>query len=285
MAIRFVIIMAIEGVSMTLQTSPGEWIEIEALRAVHEAAGNDISRSLGMRLVDVNGICCSISSKDPTILINRCFGLGEPESNGIETILEVKQLYRQAGVAEFFLHLVPGSYSGAEDLLQAAGMKQNRGWMKFSRDMSPLEARPSSLQIIKALPEHGNAFGTIVAPCFDMLENSIPVLGSLPGHPDWHVYLGFDGERPVATGALFVRDGIGYYDWAATHQDFRKRGYQGAILAHLINEAGSLGCSSLYTATGEAVPGDPQHSYHNILRYGFEEEYLRENWVPDNSSL
>jgi hypothetical protein len=35
--------------------------------------------------------------------------------------------------------------------------------------------------------------------------------------------------------------------------------------------------------TGEAVPGDDQHSYHNIERAGFEEAYLRENWIPAGS--
>jgi len=34
----------------------------------------------------------------------------------------------------------------------------------------------------------------------------------------------------------------------------------------------------LVTATGEAVAGDPQHSYKNIKRAGFREKYVRENW-------
>ena len=46
--------------------------------------------------------------------------------------------------------------------------------------------------------------------------------------------------------------------------------------------AADMGCKNLYTMTGEAVPDDPQHSYSNILRAGFEEAYLRENWVPKN---
>lgn len=39
-------------------------------------------------------------------------------------------------------------------------------------------------------------------------------------------------------------------------------------------------CSLICTMTGEAVPGDPQHSYGNIRKNGFAEAYLRENWVP-----
>ena len=29
----------------------------------------------------------------------------------------------------------------------------------------------------------------------------------------------------------------------------------------------------------DSVPAYPQYSYENILRYGFKENYLRENWV------
>lgn len=92
--------------------------------------------------------------------------------------------------------------------------------------------------------------------------------------------MGFDGETPAASGGVFYKNGIAHCDFGSTHPDFRGRGFQGALLARRINDAIQMGASKLYTATGEAVPGDPQHSYKNILRYGFEENYLRENWVP-----
>jgi len=31
---------------------------------------------------------------------------------------------------------------------------------------------------------------------------------------------------------------------------------------------------------GTSVPGDPQHSYHNLLKAGFREAYARENLAP-----
>ncbi|HUG99452.1 MAG TPA: hypothetical protein VMQ83_09790 [Gammaproteobacteria bacterium] len=40
-----------------------------------------------------------------------------------------------------------------------------------------------------------------------------------------------------------------------------------------------LGCRKLLTCTGEAVPGDPQHSYRNILKAGFRESYVRDNYA------
>ncbi len=39
------------------------------------------------------------------------------------------------------------------------------------------------------------------------------------------------------------------------------------------------GIGRFFTETGEAVEGDPQHSYGNIERHGFEPAALRENWT------
>lgn len=41
-----------------------------------------------------------------------------------------------------------------------------------------------------------------------------------------------------------------------------------------------MGCQHIFTETGEAVDGDPQHSYGNILRFGFEELKLRQKLKP-----
>lgn len=80
-----------------------------------------------------------------------------------------------------------------------------------------------------------------------------------------------------------MRDGLGYLDFGATHPDFRRRGSQSAILNVRIRDALDTGCTSVVTMTGEAVPGDEQHSYRNIQKAGFTEAYLRENWIPVSS--
>jgi hypothetical protein len=39
----------------------------------------------------------------------------------------------------------------------------------------------------------------------------------------------------------------------------------------------------MFTCTGVDVPGDPQHSYKNILKAGFREDYVRRNFSPPES--
>lgn len=264
---------------MDNRTGKSEWIELQELYAIHESASSEIKSGLGLKLEDINGILCSISSVEPSILINRCLVIDDRALTDISTLRAVKKFYQDNAVKEFFLHVTDNNPEKTHSLEQA-GMEKNRGWMKFIRNTDPATVRNPDLDISKIGPEHAEDFARIVVPCFDLSEASIPLVASLVHHPDYHLYMGFDNDTPAATGALFYKDGIGYCDWGSTHRDFRRRGFQGAVLAHRINDAINMGALNLYTATGEAVPGDPQHSYNNIMRYGFEEYYLRENWVP-----
>jgi hypothetical protein len=77
-----------------------------------------------------------------------------------------------------------------------------------------------------------------------------------------------------------VHEGVAWFDWAATRPEFRRRGCQGALLRQRVRDALDASCDWMVTETGEAVEGDPQHSYRNILRAGFELLDVRENWVP-----
>ena len=261
------------------QDNESEWIELEAHRALYQSVPDQLKSQLGFKLEDISGIICSVCSIEPSILLNRCFVTSDSMLMNVSTINTVKQLYADAGIKEFFMH-VSQPTANAQANLQKAGMKKSRGWMKFKRDTQPAVARNADLDIREIGVEHADDFARIVVPCFDFTEASIPLIASAVSHPNYHIYMGFDGDTPAATGGLFYKEGIGHCDFGATHRDFRGRGFQGAMLARRINDAISMGATNLYTATGEDVPGDPQHSYKNILRYGFKENYLRENWVP-----
>ena len=52
------------------------------------------------------------------------------------------------------------------------------------------------------------------------------------------------------------------------------------MLRRRIGDAIQMGCKWMLTTTGEAVEGDPQHSYKNILRMGFRLLGVRENFIP-----
>lgn len=88
-----------------------------------------------------------------------------------------------------------------------------------------------------------------------------------------------DDETPIATGVLYVQGKVGWLGWASTLPAHRRKGAHQMLLAHRLNEARRLGCTLLSTETREDTPEDPNPSYHNLLRAGFQFAYLRPHYV------
>lgn len=258
-----------------------ERLEREAVEALHAAADVPLKQALGLGLIEVGDALVSIATHEPSILLNRAIGLGLDEPTEPETLARIQDVFRRAGVENYFLHLHPDARpDGLRASIEAAGLVKRRGWMKFSRGGDAPPDAESDLRIERISPEHAEAFGRIAADGFGMSEEAIPLLASIVDKPNWHVYVSFDGDTPAGTGVLFVDDGYGWLDWGATSPEFRRRGGQRAILARRIRDGLDLGCKMLFTETGEAVEGDPQHSYHNIEWAGFHPDYVRENYGP-----
>jgi GNAT superfamily N-acetyltransferase len=260
-----------------------EWIERAALEDVYRAAPPEVARQLGLQPFSHGGAFVGLAARLPAsaIVVNRTIGLGVTTPATREQVDEIVGAYAAAGVERYFVHLNPKS-TPAElaGWLQGAGLEAARGWQKFERPLDPVAPVRSGLQIRRVGREHGEDFARIACNAFDAGEQAIPWLAELPGRPGWHVFMSFDDGRPAGTGAIHVADGQAWFDFAATAPDFRRRGSQTALLARRIEHALELGCRRLLTCTGKAVPGDPQHSYRNLLKAGFRETTTRPNFAP-----
>ena len=258
-----------------------ERCETRALLAWYEAFRAARVAGYDWRIEKVGDALCSVSSSDHSILLNRVLELGSDGPPRLEQLRDIRRLYDDAGVARFFLHVVPERKAADTDvLLAAAGYEKYRGWMKFVRRAGDVREANTDLVVRRVGAESGPDFASIVVPAFDMQPVSLPVVSLVPGVEDKVTFMSFGGDRPAGTGAIYVDGNTAALDWGATHPDFRRRGGQTALLAARIRYSLDRGCDLVCTMTGEAVPGDPQHSYNNIRRNGFEEAYLRENWIP-----
>jgi len=268
------------GISCTI----AERTETRALRAWHAVFAAAGMPAYDWRLEAVGDALCSVSASEPSILMNRVLELGSSGPPDEAQLRAIRRLYDDAGVRRFFLHVVPERKGPDTDaLLAAAGYEKYRGWMKFSRGAGEVREPSTDLDVRPVGADFGDAFAAIAVPAFDMLPVSEPVVALLPGVPGQATFMSFDGDRPAGTGAVFIDGDSAQLDWGATHPDFRRRGGQTAVLSARIRFALEQGCRSICTMTGEAVPGDPQHSYSNIQKSGFAEAYLRENWVPSRA--
>jgi hypothetical protein len=218
-------------------------------------------------------------------MLNRVFelGLGVPATReGVEVLLA---WFREHGAQRFLVHVSPSA--GPPELrewLLESGLSRHRSWMKFARGREIVNRPNSSLAVRPIGVEHGDAFGRIVCDVFHMPDPTAPLLSRLVGRPGWHLFMSFDGQTPAGAGALFVSEGVGWLGFGVTKPEFRGRGGQAAVLAARVAAALDLGCRVVITETGEAVPGDKQHSYKNILKAGFRELYLRENFAGNTAS-
>lgn len=257
-----------------------ERLEQRVLRELHEAADAPLRRSLGLAAHEVDGAFVSVASRDPSILLNRVLGIGQEQTATRKTVQAIMETYRAAGAKRWFVQPAPGARPAElTGWLREAGLSPQRRWMKFARDGIPPEREPDA-DIRPVEGATASDFGRIVAAGFGLTAEAGPLLARLAGRPGWYPFIAFVDDRPAAAAALFVHDGLGWCDWAATSEAFRDRGLQSALLAHRIRVAADRGCREIYCTTGEEVPGDPQHSYHNILRAGFRELYLRDNYAP-----
>ena len=258
-----------------------EVIETEALRSLFENCSPKAAAALGLKIVELDDVTLFAAQNDPSIVLNRAIGLGTHQPVTAEAIAEIAETFKFLGVDKYFLHLhmndVP---TAAQSALARSRLVQARGWMKFHRPPTPVHSATTDLKVRRIGPQHAVAFGRIVAEAFDLTEAAVPALAGLVDDPHWYLYVSFDGDEPAGAGGLYVRDGVGWLDWGATRPEFRRRGSQSAIMTERLSQAEALGCDHIFTATGEAVEGDPQHSYSNILKRGFSELKLRENFKP-----
>ena len=257
-----------------------ERIECAALADLHAAAPAETREAIGLSLETIGTALVSIAANDPSILLNRTIGIGVAAADVRETVFAVVERYRAAGVGRFFFQLhAQAEPSELAEWMVEAGLERGRGWMKFARGTAPPPASRSDLEVREIGPEHAADFGRIAGGAFGLSAAAQPLVAALVGRPGWYIFMTFDGETPAGSGALFVKDGTAWCDWAATDPAFRGRGSQSAALARRVGEALDMGCRVIGTETGEAVPGDPQHSYNNILRAGFVETHVRANFV------
>ncbi|KPK60391.1 MAG: hypothetical protein AMJ59_06680 [Gammaproteobacteria bacterium SG8_31] len=258
-----------------------ERIEAEALSEFHRAASPALRDAMGLRLETIDGALVSVAARSANIVINRVIGLGMDSPATVAQLETIRRVYGRAGVERFFVHASaaaePRPLAG---FLEGEGLVRDRGWMKFSRRGNHVTEPAMNLVIREIGPEDATAFGRIAGQGFGLGEPAWDVLARLVGRPGWRIFMSFDGGAPAGVGALFVSDGVGWTDWAATDPAFRQKGSQSALLARRINAAVEMGCSLLCTCTGEAVADEDQHSYRNILRAGFIQAGLRPNYSP-----
>jgi GNAT superfamily N-acetyltransferase len=214
-------------------------------------------------------------------LSNRVLGMGVAR-RAIESDVD-------AAVAFFDRHergvsVAPLSpYATPPDLrvwFETRGYAPSRNWVKLWHPLRDLPSAATDLRIEVVGPEWADDFARIsVIEAYGFPPEIAPSASAAMGRAGWQHYLGFDGDTPVSSAAMRIEDGIAWLGFGATTEGYRRRGGQSAMFARRLRDARDAGCRLAFTETGEESADDPNPSYHNMLRSGFQLAYARRNWV------
>ncbi len=244
------------------------------LETVEAAA---IADAFGADAVQAGGVVCAVRPDLDEVYINRVIGLGvtEPASDAVlDRIAEV------FGSVRHSIALAPCARPAElPAMLRERGYEAGYAWVKFQRPAAAPLAAQTDLRVERIGRERSAEYVTVLAAGFDLLPDAAAMLEHLPGRPGWGCYLAYNGELPVAAGAVFVSGDHAWLGQATTIAEHRRRGGQSALIAARIGAARAAGATVIVTETGETVDGRPANSYHNILRAGFDPAYVRPNYI------
>ena len=262
-------------------SSQFEHIERRVMDDLFRYAAETTRRQLGLQTVDIGAARLYLAAKENSILLNRVLGLGSSSPMKEKNLAKIRQIYSSNDIDQFFVMVQPWLQPvQAWNWLFQQGMIRDRGWTLFQRGAESPIPVSSSLSVETIGSEYAKEFARIVGQGFELSRYASPMLETLVGKPGWHHFMSFSGSRPAGAAALYVEDGCAWFDWAATAPEFRAQGSQSALLQARVEKALELGCHSMFSETGEAVAGDPQHSYKNLVRAGFMPIHTRDNFSP-----
>jgi hypothetical protein len=256
-----------------------ELVEADGYGEIFRAASDSVRREHRVDVHEVAGATCiRLGAAPGQLMLNRVNGLGLRGPVEDAHLDEIDAFFR-AGGTRYAIGVSPLAPPDLAPRLVERGFEPGYAWMKFRRGVEPPPEVETALRVEEAAADRGGAFGTIVARGFGLPDFAAEWFAALAERPRFHLFLAYDGDEPAGAGALFVGDGIGWLGVTATLTEHRRKGAQGAILAARIRLAGELGLRVLATETGKRTADRPSNSYRNILRLGFEELYLRPNYV------
>lgn len=216
-------------------------------------------------------------------VLNRAVGLGCGRPATEQDVQEMAAAFREVGATQYLVQLSRlAQPPRIVQWLEAEGLaRYRRAWVKLLRDDAKLgPPPPTTVQIVPATPAHAGPLGAILAAAFDAPEEAGPVFTSTIGRRDWHTYVALDEGRITGGGTLFTRGPHAYLAYSATAPEDRCRGVQRGLMHARLAAALSCGVKLIATETGEWREDETNHSYKNMIRFGFRVACIRENWAP-----
>ncbi|MDU0199467.1 hypothetical protein ACYEXS_36505 [Paenibacillus sp. MAH-36] len=221
----------------------------------------------------------------PITEFNRILGLGIGKPVNEAELDQAIAWMNDNAAASFALQVSPTALPEArlvEWILERGFKNAGNGWAKLYRDSVPVvdQAVPTTLDVRLVEAHQAEEFGRVAQAAFGLPETIIPLLSAIVGRPNWKAYLAYDGDTPVASGAMFLDNKWAWLGVDATLPDYRGRGAQNALIRQRVSEGISAGVVGFTAETGQPPEGQEgsNKSFNNYHRSGFTRVYARRNY-------
>ncbi len=252
------------------------------VEAVAQAEGNPLGASVDRG----PGIAVPALTALDAALFNRVIGLGVGEAADDARVDAVLASYAERGQSNVVLEVSPpAAEAGLRERLGARGLvdtgyRQAKTWQEPA-----LYDGPGMDAVVELGPDDADEFAQVNMLAWEAPAFLAVWFGATLFAEDFrHFGVKTDG-RIVATGAMYVSDGIAWLGFGATLPEHRGRGMQRAVLARRVHEAAALGCHIVHSETEADTSGRRNPSLANMVAVGFEHAYDKEWWsVPSRES-
>lgn len=258
-----------------------ELAEANCMADFYRAAAPAFAHKHGLYLQQTRSYTATLARDSHEFgMYNRVFALGVETAISELELEQVMQLYHSAGVS-YQLRISPSSQpEELQNWLIAKGFHHIGDSARFYAQPRSQIDSDHQIRIHRVAAQEAEAFASIA--CLGHGPELQAWLRATVGRAGWYHYLAFVGEKPAASGVLYVQGKTGWLGWALTLPAQRGRGAQRALLAHRINEALRLGCDLVTAETRAETANEPNPSYRNLLRMGFHLAYLRQHYHYDH---
>lgn len=208
------------------------------------------------------------------IPVNRAIGLGMHGAVSPDELDAVEAFYNERRV-DTVIDLCPLADPSLLALLQGRHY-QLRNWMSmlFLPLPATLTTRNSELRITRASLEQAELWLATSVRGFDesdeIASSTLHILTPNFYAKNAHCYFAWQGDVPIATGAMYLHNNVVELGGASTLVAHRKQGAQSALIQQRLSDAHALGCDLAVVLT---EPGGA--SQRNMQRRGFQLAYTR----------
>jgi GNAT superfamily N-acetyltransferase len=259
-----------------------ESIEVRLHEAYWALLPAELAAKRKLACFRVAGAFMTVAPGSVSLQRNRVLGLGLEEPATARTLDQTPDLFRALRVKRFSLHQSPlAQADGITDGLLKRGFKVHHHYSKLVRDASEPCAMTSDLRVRRIGKPDAAAFARVFGEgeSLGWPADRAAWMQAAVGAPGFSHYLAFDGDKPVATGGLYVHGDCGWMGWAGTLPAYRRRGAHGALIVARVKRAAQLGAKWVVCETMASTPGRPGGAQRGLVKQGFKQAYLRPIWV------